>query len=278
MGCGVISLDTMVAFESRLVLRGRALLVTAIVFAVAAALVASLGLVAFRQLGLQAVTPAAIALLDLALLVPTLIALVVGASALSAPGDAPLRAMLRARGVSAAAITTAKLTAASGASWVILLAGIGSAALVLVGTASAGDVAVLAVILVASLLCCVSMAAAGLVVGVLLRGRAEALLAGVAVWAVLALGVDLVLMALAPSFRGASAPLLLAAALDPIEAARLAGLLAMGADAQVLGATGALLRSSFGGGSSLLALLGVELAWTLVLWKVASALVGRRDA
>lgn len=274
----MISLDALAAFESRLALRGPALLVTAFVFAAAAALVAGLGLVTFRQLGLQAVTPSTIALLDLVLLVPTLIAVVVGGSALSSPGDAAVRAMLRSRGVSAAAIATAKLTGAVAASWIIVLAGVGSAALVLVGTASVRDLAVLAVILVASLLCCAAVAAAGLVVGALLRGRVEALLASLALWAVLALGVDLVLMALAPSLRAAGATLILAAAVDPIEAARLAGLLAMGADAQVLGATGALLRESFGAGPSLVALLGVELAWTLLLWWVASRLVGRRDA
>ncbi len=274
----MISVGAIVAFETRLALRGRAILVAALTFAVTAALVAGLGLVTFRQLGLQAVTPSAIALLDLILLVPTLVAVVVGASALSAPGDAALRAMLRARGLSAPAIATAKLIAAATASWIIVLAGAGSAALVLVGTASARDLAVLSVIVVSSLLCCAAMAGAGLVVGALLRGRAEALLAGLAVWAVLALGVDLVLMAVAPLLRGASAPLLIAAALDPIEAARLAGLVAMGADAQVLGATGALLRSSLGAGPSLLALIGVELAWTAALWVVASKVFGQRYA
>jgi ABC-type transport system involved in multi-copper enzyme maturation permease subunit len=274
----MISVDAIVAFESRLALRGRALLVSTLVFALTSALVAGLGIVTFRQLGLRAVTPSAIALLDLTVLVPTLVALVVGASALSAPGDAALRAMLRARGLSAAALSTAKLAAATSASWIIVVAGVGSAALVLVGTASARDLVVLSVVLAASLLACMATASAGLVVGALVRGRAEALLAGVAVWAVLALGVDLALMALAPSLRGASTPLLLAAALDPIEAARLAGLLAIGADAQVLGVTGALLRSSFGAGPSFLMLLGSELAWTIVLWRLAAALLGRRDA
>ncbi len=270
--------DELVPFEIRLALRGRWPALGAALFAAAAIGVTFLGLSTFRQLGFGAVTPAALGLLDLALLLPTLFALAAAAAALHGDGSAGLRSMLRASGVRARAIVAAAFVSVLVPVWLIVGAGFGASALLLAGTASGRDVAPFVVLLVAVLLTAATATAIGILVSALARDRLQALALSLGVWSLLALGVDLLLLVLSPLLRAGTAGLLAAAILDPLEAGRVAGLLILGADAQVLGAFGALLSTTVGAGPATLAVFGVQVLWIGLALTLAALVAERRDA
>ncbi len=97
----------LVTFQARSVLRGRWSIIAVLSFALASAVVAWLGLSSFRQLGLGAVGPAAVSFLNLALLLPTAQALLLGALALSGERESGFMAALRARGLGALSVVLA---------------------------------------------------------------------------------------------------------------------------------------------------------------------------
>ena len=118
-------------FQTRVLLRGRAALVAAGVFALAAGLTAVLGLDSFRQVGLGAVGPAAAAIVNLAILLPTAKAILLGALGLSGDRESGFAALLRARGVGAGSLVVATWGAVTAAAWLALGLGFGMASLVL---------------------------------------------------------------------------------------------------------------------------------------------------
>jgi Cu-processing system permease protein len=268
------TLDGLSALEVRLALRGRAPILGALLFGAAAAVTAVIGLAAFRQVGLGAVTPAAMALLELSITLPTLIAIVVGAMALQ--GDGGSRAMLRAAGMPAWGIVLAKACALIATSAVTVTAGYGAAALVLAGSLGPRDLAPFGFLILVTLMVAIACGSIGLLVSALARERSAALLGAIATWAVLAIGVDLVLIVLAPAVRGGTL-LAVAALLDPIEAARIAGLLALGADGHVLGTLGAYVGATMGSGRAALALLAALATWIAVPAALACIALSRRE-
>lgn len=268
--------DALAAFELRLALRGRAPAIGALVFGAAATVTALVGVTTFRRLGLGAVTPAAMGLVELGVALPTLVAIVAGAAAFHGERDAAFRRMLRAAGARPGALVLAKMWGIVATCAVTVLAGYGAAALVLAGSLGARDLAAFAFLFVVTLLVALACGAVGLLISTLARERTSALLAAIGVWALLAVGADLVVIAVAPVVPGGLA-LGAAAVLDPIEAARIAGLLALGADAHVLGAIGAYVSISAGPGRAALALLAVLLVWTALPLVAARVLLARRE-
>lgn len=269
--------DALASFELRLALRGRAPLIGALVFGTAAAVTALVGLAAFRRLGLGAVTPAAMGLLELAVTLPALVAIVVGAAAFHGDGDAGFRAMLRAAGARPGALVLAKMWGILATAAVTVLAGYAAAALALSGTLGARDLAAFTFLVIVTLLVAVACGSVGLLISAIARERAGALLAAIGVWALFAIGVDLAVIGLAPALRSDGVVLALAAAIDPIEAARVAGLIALGADAHVLGAVGTYIESTLGAGTAVLALLAALVMWTVLPLVAARAAITRRD-
>lgn len=272
-----VGLDELTAFEMKLALRGRSPLVGAFAYGVAMAVVALIGLASFRQMGLGALTPASTGLLEVGLLVPTLIALIGGGASLHGDRDEALRSMLRAAGLPARSILLAKLLAVLALSSVVVLTGTAAAALVLTGVARPADVATLVFLLVLTMLASAAAASIGLLVSALARDRAQALVGSVAVWSVLAIGVDLLVLGLAPALRAGGPLLALAAVVDPIESARIAGLLALGADSHVLGSLGAHLAATIGAGGAILALLAALVLWTIAPFAAACVVLARRE-
>lgn len=272
-----VTADALASFELRLALRGRAPLVGALVFGVAAAVVALVGVTTFRRLGLGAVTPAAMGLLELSVTLPALVAMVVGAAAFHGDGDAAFRAMLRAAGARPAALVLGKMWGIAATAAVTVLAGYGVAALALAGTLTVRDLAPFTFLLIVTLLVTVACGAIGVLISALARERAGALLGAIGIWALFAIGIDLVVIGLAPALRCDGLVLALAAVADPIEAARIAGLLALGADAHVLGGVGAYVSGTLGAGTAVLALLTALGLWTVLPLVAARAAITRRD-
>jgi len=276
-GATPLTAGALAVFELRLALRARAPVIGALVFGASAAIIVIAGLSTFRRLGLGTVTPAAMGLVELAVTLPTLVAIAAGAAALHGDGDATFRAMLRAAGARPAWLVLAKLWGVVATATVTVLAGYGAAALALAGSIGAGDLAPFTFLVVTTLLVAVACGSLGLLISALARERTTALLGAIGAWATLAIGIDLVLIGLAPVLPAGGLALAVAAAIDPIEAARVAGLLALGADAHVLGAVGAFVATTLGPGPAVLGLLAVIVAWTAVALVLTGAALARRE-
>ncbi len=265
------------AFRARTLLRGRATAAAAVVFAVAAGLVALLGLGSFRQVGLGSVGPAAGALVSLALLLPTAQGLLLGALTLTADRESGFGAMLRARGVGPVAAVVTAWLAVSVTAWVAIAAGFGVAAVVIAGNVPLGDLPVFGAIFAIALAAAAAATAVGVLIGTLAATRLQALLAGLVAWFVLAVDFDLVVIGLGAFLRFGEVAIVAAILADPFTSARVAALLVLDAEAGVLGPTGAYLLGRIGQGGALLALLAVVAAWTIVPLLLAARSAARRD-
>lgn len=270
------ALDELTAFELGLALRGPGVAIGALAHGAAMGLVTIVGIGTFREVGLAALTPAALGLLEIGLIVPTLMALVLGAAALHGEDEEGVRAMLLLSGADLREIVLAKLLAVVSAGGVVVSAGSGVAALLLASSVRSDDLVPLALIVVLTFLATAAAASIGVLVSALAQDRVQAIVASIAVWAALAIGVDLVVLVAGPAL-GAAAPVLAAAAvIDPIEAARLAGLMALGADGHVLGSLGTLVSLSLGPGRAMSLAVAVLVMWILVPYAAAVRVLSRR--
>lgn len=267
--------EALIRFELGRAGRRGSLPAACVLFGLLAAGATALGLGSFRQLGLGTVSPAAVVLLNLGILFPSAYALMTGALALQADRDGGLLAMLRAAGLSGAGVTVAKLVATIVPSWVVVLSGFGASALVLGGSVGLADLAPFGEVLITALLVSAAAGAIGVLIAAAVRGRQQASTAGLAVWFTLAIGLDLLAIAITPALRIGPTGLLLIVLADPLEGGRVLGLLALGADVQVLGPFGAYLLATFGRTGATMVLILAQLAWIVVPAAIAARTLGR---
>lgn len=267
----------LMTFQARSVIRGRWSIVAILAFAVAAAVVAFLGLGSFRQLGLGAVGPAAVSLLNLALLLPTAQALLLGALALSGERESGFMAALRARGMGPGAVILATWLAVTLSAWLSLAAGFGVVAIIVAGNVPAGDMPVFFAIMLISGSCAAVASSVGVLVGAVVTNRLQASLVAIAAWFLLALGLDLVVIGLGVFLALGEPAILLAVLANPIEAARVAALLLLDASGGALGTMGLYLDETIGRSGSVALLLAALGLWTLLPLGVAAFILGRRD-
>ena len=269
-------MTTLAVFRARTLLRGKATIAATLVFCLTAGLVALLGLGSFRQVGLGSVGPAAAALVNLALLLPTAQGVLLGAMTLTADRESGFGAMLRARGVPPAALVWTAWLAAVLSSWLSLGAGFGVAAIVIAGNVPVGDLPVFTALLGVTA-AAAAAAAAGVLVGALVTTRLQAALAGVATWFVLAIGFDLAVIGLGAFLRLGEIAIVAAIMADPFTAARVSALLLLDSEAGILGPTGAYLLDRLGRDGALVTLVAVVVGWTLLPLALATTAVKRRD-
>lgn len=265
------------AFHVRGILRGRWALVAVAAFGLAAATVSLLGLESFRQLGLRSVGPAAVSLVNLALLLPTVQALLLGALTVSSDRERGLLAMLNASGVSSLSLVGASWLAVTASAALSIALGFGVSALVVAGNVPVEDLPVFGAIGLVMLASAAAAAAIGVLIGAVAASRLQAALLAVAAWFLLAVGLDLVIVGLGVFLRIGEIGLLAAALANPIESARLAALLLLDAGGTVLGPMGAYLLGRFGGLGSLALLLVALAAWIAVPVAFAGRALARRD-
>ena len=219
--------------------------------------------------------PAAAALVNLALLLPTAQGVLLGAMTLTADRESGFGAMLRARGVPPAALVWTAWLAAVLSSWLSLGAGFGVAAIVIAGNVPVGDLPVFTALL--GVTAAAAAAAAGVLVGALVTTRLQAALAGVATWFVLAIGFDLAVIGLGAFLRLGEIAIVAAIMADPFTAARVSALLLLDSEAGILGPTGAYLLDRLGRDGALVTLVAVVVGWTLLPLALATTAVKRRD-
>lgn len=267
----------LVGFQARSVLRGRWSIIAVLAFAAASGVVAYLGLGSFRQLGLGAVGPAAVSFLNLALLLPTAQALLLGALALSGERESGFMAALRARGLSARSVIVATWLAVTFSAWLSLLTGFAVVAVVVAGNVPAADMPTFLAILMVCALCAAVASAVGVLVGAIVSNRLQASLVAIAAWFLLALGLDLLVIGLGVFLTLGEPAILTAVVVNPIESARVAGLLLLDASGSALGTMGVYLDETLGT-TGALAVLVVGLAlWVIVPVGLAGFVLGRRD-
>lgn len=265
------------AFQARILFRGRSTIVAAAVFAVAAGLATVLGLGSFRQVGLGAVGPAAAAIVNLAILLPTAQAILLGALALTGDRENGFAAMLRARGIGSSGLVLTTWWSVTAAAWLSLGAGFGLAALVIAGSVPLEDLPTFAALFAAMLVVAAAAAAIGVLVGALAATRLQAALGAVAVWFTLAIGVDLLILGLGAFVHFGEAAILGAAVIDPLTSGRLAALLLLDAEGGVLGPTGQYLVSRLGSPGAVLGLVCIVAAWVALPILAAIRITDRRD-
>jgi ABC-type transport system involved in multi-copper enzyme maturation permease subunit len=263
-------------FELRGAARTRWLSVGGLIFAVAAAAVTLAGLRSLSALGLAGAGAATDGLVHLALLLPPLIGLLLGAGSLARDRERGMLAMLASQPVRRGALPFAAFTGSVLAVWVVLAAGLGVALVLLASVVTMADLAAFGVVLGVGLVATASAVAIGVAISAVASTHHQATAAAASVWLLLALGVDLLLAGVAPGLRLGSAGLLGAVLLNPLEAARvLAVMLLDGGSA--LGPFGEYLTRRFGttGAKGLLA--ATMAAWTIGPLLVARTLTVRRD-
>ena len=180
----------------------------------------------------------------------------------------------RRRGAGSSLGRWAAWTLALGAA---LAAGFGAAGVVIGLLAGAADAWQYLVLVAVAILLLSAGLAIGLWIGVAARTRARAVGLAVVVWFVLAIGADLVaiaLLAVLPA-HGATWGLVVLLAANPVDSARALGLGLFGADV-VAGPTAAALRRLLGGPGALL-LIGGLITWTALPLRLAGRQLARRD-
>lgn len=270
---GVASLA---GFEARGAARTRWVTVGGLVFAAVAIAVTVSGLRSLATLGLAGAGAATDGLVHAALLLPPLIALLLGAGSIARHRESGLLAMVATQPVRRSSLPLAAFTGTTLASWAVVGAGLGLAAVVLASVATLADLTALAVVLGMALAATACAAALGVLVSSLASSHQQAVAVGAGLWLLLALGLDLLLVGVAPGLRLGPAALLGAVLVNPLEAARVLAVLLLD-QSVALGPFGAYLTRAFGTGGAVTLLAATMAAWIVAPLAVASLLMRRRD-
>lgn len=268
---------TIAGQESRINIRNRWTLLFAGVFGVLALAISYFGLVTEGYAGFQGFERTSASLLSLVLYLVPLVAL--SMASLSLTGDRGASELLFSQPVARTEILLGKIVGLFGSILTATLFGFGVAGTVIafeVGTDGLFRFLSFAGI---ALLLASSFLSLGALLAVLGVTRARAFGLALFVWFFLVLFYDLLVMGAAFLLKEKTANLLIFLSLfgNPVDAARVAGLISVG-DATIFGAAGAALVKFFGGGVACQAVvLSILVAWTAGPIALASRLLGRRD-
>jgi Cu-processing system permease protein len=264
-------------WELRRAVRSRWVIGTAVAFAAMALGVTQLGLRSLRDLGLSGVGPASAGLVNLGVLLPPLMALLLGAGAVAGARERGLLAMLLVQPVSRSSLVIGMFLGLASALWITVALGLGLSAVVLAGVAKTSDLVSFAALVGSTL----GVGTAGLAIGIgistFATSRTQAVTIAVTLWFLLALGMDLALAGLGPAVHLGPEGLLGAVLVNPLEGARILAILAASPEGTALGPFGSYLVDTFGTGGSA-AVIGLSLvAWTVLPLTAARYRLGRRD-
>lgn len=267
---------TLAGFELRGAVRSRWLTIGGVIFAAAAVGVTFAGLRSLSSLGLAGAGAATDGLVHLSLLLPPLLALLLGAGSLARDRERGMLAMLASQPVRRGNLPFAAFAGSVLAAWVVLAAGLGVALVFLAAVATGGDLAGFAVVLGVGLAATASAVAIGVMISAFSTTHHQATVAAASVWLLLALGIDLLLAGVAPGLRLGPSALLVAVLANPLEAARVLAVLLLDGGSS-LGPFGAFLTRRFGSAGASGVLVGALTAWIVVPLLIARWRTVRRD-
>lgn len=262
--------------ELRDAVRSRWLIAFAVTFA-ALALVISRVQADTAGLGDQGFNRTTGGLINLCLLLVPLLALILGAGAVSGERERGTLATLLAQPVTTTEVLLGKFVGLTLAVWGALAAGFGAAGLLVSLFSPFADVGhyLFFVLLSAALAC--AMLSIGLLVSVLLDNRAKSLGAAVLLWFFLVLAYDLGAISLALAVATSGRALTAVAVLNPVEATRIIAIMSLEPDLEILGPLGAYLSGQLGTATSSTLLAGALAVWTAAPLAVAAHLFRRQD-
>ncbi len=263
-------------FELRGAARSRWVTVGALVFAAAAVAAAVAGMRSFASLGLGGAGAATDGIAQVALLLPPLFGLLLGAGTLARDRERGFLGMLASQPVRRWQLPVTAFVGSTAAVWSVVALGIGAGALIVSMSATLADLRDLAVVLLVGLAAAAAAAALGVAISAVATSHQQATATAAALWLSLALGMDLLLAGVAPGLRLGPTGLLVAVVANPLEAARV--LLSFVLDGPAaLGPFGAYLLARLGRTGSVLLLSGSLVAWTVAPLGVATFVTQRRE-
>jgi Cu-processing system permease protein len=251
---------TIASKELRDALRNRWFLIFTLAFAGLALALSALGQPVGRQLHLASYSRTAASLINLVLLFVPLIGLTLGAANLAGDRETGVMAYLLAQPVDRAEVALGKYIGLALALFATLSLGFGLAglALVLQGQASSAGGYLLTVVL--ACLLALAMLSLGFLASTLARKTATALGGALFLWLFLVFVGDLGIMGTAIVTQMPIQSVFLVSALNPLQLFKIASILTIQANLDVLGPAGLYATQQFGGGLLPLMLGG------LVLW------------
>jgi len=217
-------------------------------------------------------------LINLCLLVVPLLALVLGAGAISGERDRGTLLGLLSQPISASELLLGKFAGLLLATWIAIGLGFGAAALLVSPFNPLTDAGYYLLFVLLSAGLAAAMLSVGMLVSVVAVTRVKALAIAIAVWFVFVLFYDLGAIALAMAVTSSGKSLLLTVLLNPVEAVRILAILRLEPDAQILGPLGSYLSNELGTALSAGLLLAALVAWVAAPLALAVRVFARQDA
>ncbi|HSJ28928.1 MAG TPA: ABC transporter permease subunit [Acidimicrobiia bacterium] len=270
-----LAVRVIAGWEMRGAARTRWVVGAAVLYGAGAIALSLVGLRSLRELGLSGAGAVVDGLVALGVLFPPLIGLLLGAGSVAGSREQGTLPLMSTQPIRRSAIPWGMALGLTATVWAAVGIGLGLAAVVLAPVVSTADLPGLAMAAAVSL----ASAAVGVSLGVMISSwsatRSQATAVAAAVWFAAALGMDLLLAAVAPGVRLGPVGLLWAILLNPLEGIRL--LATMVTDPAALGPFGVYMFDRLGRGVSMLLLGGAAAAWTVIPVVVASRILRRRD-
>lgn len=246
-------------------------------FALSAIGVVVIGMQSVSELGITGVGPAATSLLGLAMLLPPLIGLLLGAGSIAGARERGTLQMVLTQPGARKTFVLGTFLGLACAMWAILAAGLAVAGLVLGAVADVGDVRSLIAVGVATFGAATASVAIGMLVSAFSSTRSQATAWCVVLWFFFGVGADLILVSLVPALKIGPAGVLATVALNPIESSRTLAMLIMDPELSALGPFGAFMTWELGAVAGALILTGALVLWSGAALAVAHRTVRRAD-
>ena len=268
---------TIASQETRINIRNRWTLLFATVFGLLALAISYFGMVTEGFTGFQGFERTTASLLSLVLYLVPLVALTM--AALSFTGDRGAIELLFSQPVARTEILLGKVLGLFGSMLTAMLFGFGVAGIVIASEVGADGLLRFLSFTGIALLLALAFLSLGSLLAIAGRTRARAFGLALFVWFFLVLFYDLLVMGAGFLLKEKSANMLIFLSLfgNPVDAARVAGLISAG-DATIFGAAGAALLKFLGGGARTeIILLSMLIAWAVGPIAMASRMLRRRD-
>ena len=257
------SIKTIARWELQNAVRTKWVAGGGIAFALSAVGVVLLGMRSVGELGLSGIGPAATSLLSVAMLLPPLIALLLGAGAIAGGRErGTLQMMLVQPGTRKTYVAGAFLGLTM-AMWLMLAIGLGAAAVVLVAVADAGDLRTLSGVAVGTFTAATACVSIGIFISSFCATRSQATAWSVVVWFFFGIGADLFLLSIVPALDIGNGGVLAAILVNPVETARTLALLVIDPELGALGPFGAFVSWDLGAGVGMMMLTTAVVTWTV---------------
>jgi ABC-type transport system involved in multi-copper enzyme maturation permease subunit len=268
---------TIAGWEFRNAVRTRWVVGGGAAFALSSVGVVMIGMRSTGELGITGVGPAATSLLGLAMLLPPLIGLLLGAGAIAGGRERGTLQMILVQPGGRTSYVAGAFLGLAASLWAILAAGLAAAALLLGAVAEIGDIRALLAVAVATFGAATASIAIGMLVSSFSSTRAQATAWCVVLWFFFGVGADLILVSLIPALQIGPAGVLATITLNPVETARTLALLIMDPELSALGPFGAFMTWEVGAASAIGILVGTLLVWCAGTLAAAHQIVRRRD-